>query len=275
MTEGSWFEPVVRYFDQIRDKVAELLPNLLGALVLVVVGWVLAWLLRAVIVRLIPRLYRLIPSRAVQRGLKTSGVERLAAEIIAGILYWLVFIIFLAAATEALGLPVVPTLVSALARYLPSVLAAVVVIVVGTVLANICRTAIVAAAASAGVAYGELLGRTAYVTLLLVASVVAIDQLGIDSTFLTVTLAIVLLATTGGLALGFGLGARATVSNLLAAHYLAQSYRVGQQVRLGETEGRIVEITSTAVILETPAGRAVVPAQRFTDSTSILLGETH
>jgi small-conductance mechanosensitive channel len=179
--------------------------------------------------------------------------------------------LFLAAATETLGLPAVSTLVSALAQYLPSVLAAVLILVAGIVLGNIARSTIVTTAASTGASHGILLGSLVRLVILLITGVVAIDQIGIDSTFLMVSMAIVMLATVGGLALGFGLGARATVGNLMAMHYVLQTYKIGQRIRVGEVDGRIVQISGTAVVLDTPAGRAFVPASQFNEVTSVLL----
>lgn len=251
--------------------VVDFLPTVLAALGLLLVGWVLARLLRALSARIISRLYRLLPSRAFQRELKTSGMEQLASNVVAGLVFWVVFLFFFAAATETLGLPVISTLLSGLARYLPNVLAAVLIVVSGVVLGNLARGAIITAAASARLVYGELLGRTAQVILWLIAGVIAVDQIGIDSTFLMVSLGIVLWAVISGAALAFGLGARTAVSNLLASHYVLQTYKAGQHLRIGALEGKILEITPTGVILETAGGRAFVPAKRFSETTSVLL----
>jgi small-conductance mechanosensitive channel len=221
-----------------------------------------------------PGLYQLVPSTTFQRGLKTSGMERVASESTAGIVYLLVWLLFVSAATETLGLPVVSTLVSALATYLPSVLAAVLIFVAGMVCANIARSAILTTAASTGLAHGRLLGGAVRISVLMIATVVAVDQVGIDSTFLMVTIAIVMLSTMGGLAIGFGLGARPTVNNLLATHYVLQAYRVGQRIRVGGVDGRIVQISNTAVILDTIHGRTLVPAGHFNETVSVLLPET-
>jgi len=103
------------------------------------------------------------------------------------------------------------------------------------------------------------------------AATVAIDQLGIEITFLVVVAAIVLGATLGAVGLAFGLGARESVSNLLACHYLAKWYRVGHVVRVGEHEGRIVEILPSAVVLQTGDGRLYLPARQFADQPSLLV----
>ncbi len=53
-----------------------------------------------------------------------------------------------------------------------------------------------------------------------------------------------------GAALAFALGAGPVASNVIAAHYVQQAYRVGDTVQTGATTGRIVEITQTAVMIE-------------------------
>jgi small-conductance mechanosensitive channel len=182
-------------------------------------------------------------------------------------------LLFMAAATDVLGVPVVATLAAGMAQYLPNTLAAVLIVLAGLVLANIARTTVSAMVTSAGLPYGDLPGRLAQTAILLVAGVVAIGQVGIDSTFIIIVISIFLATTLGGLALSFGLGARATVSNILASHYQLHNYKVGQRIRIGAFEGRIVEVNNVAVLLDTPEGRVLVPASEFNERPSVLLRE--
>ena len=98
-----------------------------------------------------------------------------------------------------------------------------------------------------------------------------VDQLGVESRFLTLTITVVIAALIGGAALAFGLGSRTTVSNIIAAHYLRQVYRVGQTVKIRDLYGRIAEITPTAVLLDGPEGRVLVPAKDFSEVASVLM----
>ncbi len=54
-------------------------------------------------------------------------------------------------------------------------------------------------------------------------------------------------------------------------HYLRKQFQIGQTVRIAGVEGRIAEITSTAVIMESESGRILVPARNFEEETSILV----
>jgi len=107
--------------------------------------------------------------------------------------------------------------------------------------------------------------------LLLVVAVVAIDQVGIDSQLLIVATEILIASVIGGAALAFALGSRTTVGNILALHYLAQVYKVGQRVRLDDLEGEIVELKKTGVVIDSPAGRVFVPAREFSEKRSTLV----
>jgi small-conductance mechanosensitive channel len=83
--------------------------------------------------------------------------------------------------------------------------------------------------------------------------------------------AIVFGTAFGGAALAFGLGSGLSASNIISAHYLMKTYRPGQTVRIGGVQGRILEITRTDVILETPEGQVLVPARKFSEEASVLL----
>lgn len=271
MAQASPLRAAANYIEEVALWIGAHLPRILIAVGLLLLGWLLASALRELMRRVVPRLFRLVPSEAFRRGLKTSGMERGLTEAFGGIVFWLMMLLAIAVATDVLGLPIMGTLGGGIARYVPGILAAVLIGIIGMVLGNIARTTVSTAIASAGLPYGDLPGRVAQTVILLITAVVAIDQVGINSTFIVVLIAIFLATTLGGLALAFGLGARGTVSNLLAAHYLLHNYQVGQRIRIGSIEGRIVEINNVCVMLETPEGRALVPASEFDSRPSVLL----
>ena len=135
------------------------------------------------------------------------------------------------------------------------------------------RDLILSAAASAGVAYGAALARLGQMAIFVVSVLVAVDQAGLNVSFLTSILLLVLGSGLLGAVLTFALGARTTVANILACHYLQKTYKLGHRVRVGGFQGEIVEITATTVVLEAEEGRVSVPASVFGEETSVLLGE--
>ncbi|MDH3316958.1 MAG: mechanosensitive ion channel [Gammaproteobacteria bacterium] len=258
-------------------KILEHLPNLLFALALLLIGWLAARLLRVAVSKIAKGILttlgrqRLASAKAVQTRTQQSKTWQTTPAVVGAIVYWMVLLFFLAAAVEALGLQAVSNFVNLISAYLPRVLAAILILLVGLWAGEFVRMLLARAAARAELAWGDLLARFVQVIIVLVMAIIAVDELGIESTILTVTFATFFAATFGAAAIAFGLGARSSVSNILASRYVRQAYEIGDVVRVGEHEGKILEITDTAVMLESEQGRVMVPARRFNEESSLLI----
>lgn len=259
---------------ELMQELRQFLPAMLAAAALVLVGLLIGRLLQNWGRRLTASaLHRLSRNVSVRGALDESEMPSAVPKMVGLFVFWLVFLFFAASALEVLGLPVVTDSLSRFVYYLPNVLAAALIVAAGLVIGSVARGAVGAAATSAGVAAGPLLGRLAHAVIILTAGVVALEELGIDSSALVVMITVVFGSILLAIGLAFGLGARSTVSNIISAQHLARTYKVGQTVRIADVEGRIVETTPTAVIVATEAGRVMVPASRFSKENSILLGE--
>jgi small-conductance mechanosensitive channel len=261
----------------VRDSLAGVLewlraqqPRLAGAGALLVAGWLLALLMRLLASRLIAVLGRMVPQRMLRRGLPQLAMERQVSRIIGLVVFWAVLLFFLAAAADTLGAPVLSTSLAGFGLYLPRVLGAILIGIVGLVLGNLAREAVTAAAAAAGAPYAAAVGQIMRAAILLATGLMAVAELGIDITLLTAVLSVTLLAVLGAFSLAFGLGARTAVSNIIGAHYLRQRFEIGEEVRFGEIEGTISDITSVSVIVRVAGGEVIIPAKQFTETTSML-----
>lgn len=103
--------------------------------------------------------------------------------------------------------------------------------------------------------------------------IIALGQIGIDTTLLVTVFSLLVASFLAGAALAFGLGASGAVRNIIAARQARLDYRPGQRVRVAGHEGEILELTATSVVLETEAGRTAVPATVFQDEVCVLLDE--
>jgi small-conductance mechanosensitive channel len=210
------------------------------------------------------------------RGVGKAAATQLAQTLpllVGRFVYWLTFLLFAAGAVEALGLPVATRAGERLASYLPGAFTGVVIVLVGLVVASLAGGIAAAWAASTGTSYSGAIGRTVQGLLLVLSVLLGLEQIGVHGELLVILLAVFLGVVLGGAALAFGLGARTAVSNIVGSYYVAQAYRVGQTVRVGEFEGRIVRTTATAVVLDNRGGQVLVPARLFTEQPSMLLPE--
>ncbi len=194
-------------------------------------------------------------------------------ELVGRFLYWLVLLIAVALAAELLGLPLVEQVSRRLGVLVPEALTGVAVVLVGVVVASLAGGVAAAAAASAGVRYAGAVGRAVQALIVVSALLLGLEQIGLHGELLAVLLAAIVAVGLAGAALAFGLGARAAVANILGAYYVAQTYQVGQTIRVGAIEGRILRATSVAVILDTKGGQVYVPASLFSEQPSTLMPE--
>ncbi|MBE0614494.1 MAG: mechanosensitive ion channel [Burkholderiales bacterium] len=267
----QWRDALSRVLEQTAERLALYLPNVLGAFLLLLVGWVVAHLLRSAAVRLTQFGERALARIASRRDGTPPRLSGASAKILGSVVFWVVVLFFLTAATQLLGLHTFATWLARVADYLPTVLAGALIIAAGFLVSRLAREVVEAASASAGERQRALIGRVVQAAILITAILVGAEQIGIRVTFLVILAAGAGIALVGAVALALSLGSREYVANLIGAHYLRQRYSVGQLVRTAGYEGRILELTDTAVVLETAAGRASLPAKVFNEQAIVLV----
>ncbi len=268
----DWLETLQESAESTVSLTVSYVPKLLGALLLVLAGYLLARMVGAATAGLMKLvgLDRLLAKTPLQNLFNKSSSARTGSDILGLLIFWLIFLLFGITATDMLGLPTVSATLTDLAHYLPKVGLAVLIIVLGMMAASYIKDLISLACASAGISQGTIVAQTFYVAAILVVFVTAVNELGIDTTLLNSTLMIGFGGLIAGAALSFGLGARGTVANLIASHYLQPLFRVGQRIRVDDVHGTIVAMTPIAIVLETADGRVFVPAARFQESSATI-----
>jgi hypothetical protein len=267
MSEPSWLVTLKSWVDSLIEQTGLPRDVVLFALILGA-GFALAVLLRSVARRLALRGAMLV-SRIGRTSLPPD-MNR-PAKAVGSAVFWLVLLVTVMVATEALGLPVVTVWLSQIANYVPRIIAAIFIAALGAVVAKVARKVTEGAARSASVPAHDRIGRLTEVAVLIAVGLVAVEQLGIEISLLTTVLLIVIAALFGGGALAFGLGGRDWIANVLSAHYVERLYQIGQTIRVREFEGKILRITETAVVLESAEGEVAVPAREFASTPSTLL----
>jgi hypothetical protein len=272
ITMAGWLEGLTEALTASVGQIVAFLPTVILAVMLLGLGFVLAKVIALVITRLLQLMGfdRLLSRTAMQTLLERSGTKQKTSEILGMIGFWTIFLVFLIKASDTLQLTMVSDALTSIAYYIPKVGIAVLVLILGLIAANFVRELITMTCSSAGITHGTMVAQAVYVAVVLLIVVTAIDALGINTDLLNYTIIILLAGLIGGAALSFGLGSRAAVANLIAAHYLGSVVRVGMTVKINDTQGTVVAMTPIAVVLETPHGRVVVPASQFTESASVI-----
>lgn len=258
--------------EQVAANLLNSLPALLGALALVLLGWLLAVVLRHLSRRLSDRGLHLLGRRKSMRArIQQSAAVQAFPKTLSQIVFWVVLLFFITAAIEVLGLEAVSQVLGEAATYLPRVLGALLIFGAALWLSELSRTVVARGMARTQIGRAELVGRLSQIAVITIGLILAVDQLGVNSTILVVVLVALFACTFGAGALAFGLGARDTVGNIIGMHYFSSAYRTDDRIRIDGIEGRVVTKTTTNVTLETEEGLVTIPGYLFSTHTTTLL----
>ncbi|HEY5646150.1 MAG TPA: hypothetical protein VIS76_09425 [Pseudomonadales bacterium] len=183
-------------------------------------------------------------------------------------LFWLLVLLSVIAALRILGVGGFSVLIQEIVVYVPRVVVALAVVGAGHLVGLVCRSLL--SRLGPALPADSPVPRLVHASVVLVALIMAMQQLGFDITFITQLLLVLLAISTGGLVLAFALGARQHVANLIGRSELGR-YAVGDRIRVDGREGEIVDIHRTGVDLATVEGRLTIPASRFSEHSVLRL----
>lgn len=193
-TVTNFFESIINY-----------LPKVFGAVVVLLIGVLLAWALKTIVVRVL-RMVRLKPyTDAIGLNKIFTGKVELV-DLIGDLFKWIVLIIFLVPALQILDLTQINALVSDVVAYLPNVVVAVAIIVIGTIIADLISRVVESASTTLGTRTSAIAADVARWAVVVFAVLAALLQLGIATTIIDrlVTGFVAMIAIAGGLSFGLG-----------------------------------------------------------------------
>jgi hypothetical protein len=198
-------------------QLASYLPAILGALVILIVGWIIAKLIQRVVTNLLAlvRLDAAAEHAGITTFLRKGDIKESVSDLIGKLVYWLIMLIVLVTAVNALGLTTASQLLDKVFLYLPNVIAAIFVIILGTFLAAIVAGIVLTGAANAGMKNSKLLADVARIAIIVFASIIALDQLGIATNLLVSTFSIFVAGAALAFAIAVGLGAKDKVAEII------------------------------------------------------------
>lgn len=191
-------------------KIWSYIPTIVGAIIILVIGWIIAKFVEAIVVRALKaaRLDVVSDKTGIANMLAQGEVKFTLSELVGVIVYWIVMLSVLAASLNALNLTVASDLLSRLVAYIPNIIIAIFVLVLGSFLATFVAGVVRTAVGNAGMGNAKLLAKITYTVLIVFAVIVAIEQLNIATAFVAFTVNIILASVGLALALAFGLGCK-------------------------------------------------------------------
>ncbi|MEX0642102.1 MAG: mechanosensitive ion channel domain-containing protein [Pirellulales bacterium] len=240
-------------FTQMLTQTASLAPKVIAALAVVVLGYLVARVAGKLFVTLAQKVGMEHAAHRVGLvdSMKQVGIKRSVSGIIGTIVFWFLMCVFLMAAVDILNLQPISAALKDVLVYIPLLLRAAVVIIVGLLAATFIRGVVATSADRFGITYAQSLASACYYLLVLMTLLAGFDQLKIQFELLNSAILIVFAGMALAFGLAVGLGGRDVVAGILAGYYLRQRMQSGDWVSVGPLEGTIREVGPVATIIET------------------------
>ena len=211
-------------FQPLQDALGVFLsyiPQLVGAIVILIVGYIVARLLQTVVGRLLQGIGfdRWMERGGIKQFFDRTETRETPATVLGKLVFWFIFIIAITMAADALGIPQVSAVLGQLIAYIPNIIAAILILILAALLANFLA-GIVRGATGSG-----LLGNIARYAIIVYAVFAALTQLGIAVELTAPTFLILLGAVALAVAIAFGIGGRE-----VARDVIEKAYNRGQEV---------------------------------------------
>lgn len=194
-------------------------PQLLAALGILLAGFAIAKMIQHGTDAALRRIgfNRWMREGGVTEALARAGTSLAPSSVIAAVVFWTVMVLVILLSASALGLGIVNALFYELLAYIPNVIAAVIVLVLGIVLGEFTKDLILASAG--GLAGGITLARAAKAAVIVLAVFMGLEQLGIAEDIVLVAFVAVVGAGALAAAIAFGLGGRDVAAEIVRGWY--------------------------------------------------------
>lgn len=262
----TWSELFFNSLSAFGHTLMSTVPKIIGAILILLLGWLFAKLVASAVSRLLKaiKFNKLAENVNVRDFLEKANITLSPNVLISRFVYWLLILLVIITASDALGWSAVSDEISKLLGYLPQLLAAIVFFIVGVYIATFVRDVILGATRTLGISAGRVIGSFVFYLLLMLVTLTALQQAGVDTSILTSNLLLIIGSIMAAAAISYGFASRDVLSSILGSFFSRRTFRIGQTIEIDGQRGKIVQMTNISVTIQMNENeRLVIPASQL------------
>ena len=248
------------------EKFMDTIPGLLLGIIVLLIAWLLARIISSGFERLLKtvKFDQFAERMKLTTFLNQMGIQMSPSALIGRFIYWIFVLLIIASAAETLNWTAVSYQIQRFLDYVPNLVTAILVFIVGAYLASLVRDFVRSSTNSLGISTGRILSTVIYYVLFIMVVLTAMEQAKIDTKILSTNLLIIIAAIMLAAAISYGFASKDVLSNILAGFFIKRTFQKGMLIEIDSIRGTIIEITNIAVTLQlTDNERIVIPSQQF------------
>ena len=215
---SSWQVVLLEPARMVLAQISQFMVNALLVLIILLIGWLLSKVIRSVVTKFLKtaKINELSSRIELDKLLGKGGITYTLSDLIGVICYWLGLLVTFMVAVNSVGLTIAADLLNKVVLYIPNVIAALFILILGMFVSTLLKNIVQTAANNAGLNQGKLLAQVVETVVIAFAVFVGLEQLQIGIRITELTISIVLGSLGLGLALAFGLGCKDIAGKFVA-----------------------------------------------------------
>lgn len=273
-TFKNWSEVFTASLHNLWLQFVEAIPMVLAGLALLLLGWLIARSMKWLSLKFLKAIKfdDLLNRFNLKEVLEKMQVKSGPSKIVAKAVYWTVILVFLVGFAEILGWQIVSEKIAGIIAFIPKLFAGLIIFGVGLYIATLLKKMIVAGGETLGVSSARLLGSIARYVLIVIITLTTLEQIGVNIDLIKSNVIVIVGGVVLAFGIGYGIGSRHVVANILAAFYGKGKFKVGQKAVIDGKEGLIETFDSTSIGIRTSEGRLlIIPASMLAEQTIEIL----
>ncbi|MCB0549319.1 MAG: mechanosensitive ion channel [Phaeodactylibacter sp.] len=244
---------------------AAVIPNLFGALAVFIIGLIVS----KIAARFIRRILVAIGADKLAERLNEieivykSNIQLVPSLLLSKVVYYFLLFIFVVAATDILNMQVISQLMSEILNYIPVLISALAVFVVGLLVSDFLKGLVKTTCDSLGIPAAGMISNVVFYFLFLNIVMITLSQAQIDTDFIQDNLSIVLAGVVLAFAIGYGFASRNIVANFLASFYNKGKVNVGDTIEIEGVKGKVLRMDSSSLVLGAEGREVLIPLSKL------------
>jgi hypothetical protein len=205
---------------QFLNEIAVALPQILGAILILLIGWIIAKVVKRLSIRglKLVRFNYLTEKSGIEKFLDQGGVKVSSIDIIGTLIYWIIMLVVILATLNSLKLTAASTLFNQIMLYIPNIIVAILILVIGIYFARLVSQVLVTSLKNMGEKTATMIGTIANYAIIVLTVFIILGQLNIAASIVNNAFIILFGALCLALGLAFGLGGKDWASRMIDKH---------------------------------------------------------
>ena len=265
-------DTVINSLIQMGQQFINAFPRVFTSIVIVLVGMVISKMLSRTVKKLMEK------AGVDKIGEKLNEIEMVAkskfdiklSKLFSKVLYYVLMLFFLVAAADVLSMPAVSQLVTDIFNFVPNLIVALIVLILGLLLSEAVKNLVYTTLKSLAVPSAKIISSFLFYFLLINVMVSALTQAKINIEFLSQNLTVLIGGAVLAFGIGYGLASKDVIANFMASFYSKGRVKVGDIITIGNIKGEIVDIDRSSLTIKTNDSRVIIPMSKLTNENLII-----